>query len=138
MKIIDYLYYWFYHYYKKKCKIGNDEMKLFHKSIHFSASIALSALLFLLLFSFFLILGSLVPCVFSLNKPLVVFFFLGFCILIVLLVKRNDKNKIEILNEKFKSNTLNNKIKGWMMFLFMYSLFLLPILFSLVLRLLKL
>ena len=138
MKIIDYLYYWFYHYYKKKCKIGNDEMKLFHKSIHFSASIALSALLFLLLFSFFLILGSLVPCVFSLNKPLVVFFFLGFCILIVLLVKRHYKNKIEILNEKFKSNTLNNKIKGWMMFLFMYSLFLLPILFSLVLRLLKL
>lgn len=138
MKMIDYLYYWFYHYYKKKCKIGNDEMKLYHKSIHLSASIALSTLLFLLLFSFFLILGSLVPCVFSLKKLLVVYFFLGFCILIVLLVMSHYKNKIEILNAKFKSNPLNNKIKGWMVFLFMYSLFLLPVLFSLVLRHFKL
>lgn len=137
MKIIDYLYYWFYHYYKKKCRVANNELKVYHKSIHSSASIALSTLLFLLLLSFFLIIGSLETCLFSLNKLIIVCFFLGFCILMVLMVMRHYRNKIDILNAKFKSNTLNNKIKGWMMFLFMYSLFLLPILFSLILRLLK-
>lgn len=135
MKIIDYLYYWFYHYYKKKCKIENAEIKLYHKSIHSSASIALSTLLFLLLFSFFLILGSLVPCVFYSNKLLVVCLFLGFCILLVSLVMRHYKNKIEILNNRFKSNALNDKIKGWMMYLFMIDLFLLPVVFSCILRL---
>ena len=42
--------------------------------------------------------------------------------------------KIEVLSKKYKSCALNNKLKGWMMFLFMFvGLFLLlPLLISFV------
>ena len=137
MKIIDYLYYWFYNYYKRKNKIDDYEIKAYHKMIHCSAAIALTALLFLLLFSFFLIIGSLVPSVFSVNKLLVVCIILGFCVLTFILLTTYYKDKIYIISAKFDSKKLNKKLKGWMMFLFMYSLLLFPVFFSLVLRLIK-
>lgn len=137
MKIVDYLYYWFYYYYKRKGKIEDHEIKVYHNSIHTSAVIALTALFFLLLFSCFLIIGGLVPCIFTVNKFLVICIIIGFCIITFLLLMRYYKNKIYIIGKKFDSNKLNKKLKGWMVFLFMYSLFLFPIVFSLVLRLLK-
>ena len=38
--------------------------------------------------------------------------------------------KIEVLSKKYKSCALNNKLKGWMMFLFMFGLFLFPLVTS--------
>ena len=129
MKIMNYLYYWFYHYYAKKCNYNENDSKINHHSMHTSASIALSALLFLFIYCLTMILCIIVPFLFSI-KYLIVIFFVVLCILLLLFTMKYYKNKIVLLDEEFKALSINNKLKGWMVFLFMYSLFLFPIFFS--------
>lgn len=134
MKIVDYLYYWFYHYYAKKCNYDEIDSKINDQSIHTSASIALSALLFLFVFSLFMIIGIIIPFLFSINKYLLIIFFLVLCVLLLIFTMKHYKNKIELLHKEFKTLSINKKLKGWMVFIFMYLLFLSPVLFGCIYR----
>lgn len=128
MKVIDYLYYWFFHYYKNKCKYNDIEARVYHKSIHSSASLALSTLLLLLYYCVFMIIGRFIPGLFSFEKIYIIIIALAVCVLTLTCIWKYYKNKISILNDRFGTSLWNKKIKGWMMFLLMYSLFFLPIL----------
>lgn len=137
MVIIDYLYYWFFQYYKRKCKYTDKDAELCYNSLHLSTSIAVSTMLFLILFCLYLIIGITVPLVFSINKYLIAAFTIIICILLFVFVKKRYNNKTQLLNDRFKDNPFNKKLKGWMMYLFMIGLFLLPIALNILSRLLK-
>ena len=136
MVIIDYLYYWFFQYYKRKCKYTDKDAELCYNSLHLSTSIAVSTVLFLILYCLFMITGCVFPLIFSINKYLIVTFALITCILTPIFTINYYKNKLSLLNERYNNNPLNKTLTGWMMFLFIMGIFLFPIVFSFIYHLL--
>lgn len=123
-----YLYYWFAcHYFKRLYKVDHP--------VHFSAAIAVGAIQFLFVYNAFMAYNMFFPLNmnFAHKTPATV----ATLAVVAFVIWFNYKfygGKIEVLSKKYKSCALNYKLKGWMMFLFMFvGLFiLLPLLISFV------
>lgn len=122
-----YLYYWFAcHYYKKAYKADHP--------VHFSAAIAVGAIQILLVYNAILTYMMFFPLNVTLSKTTTVVLAIATGAVFAWFNYKYYGGKIEVLSKKYKSCALNYKLKGWMMFLFMFvGLFLLlPLLISFV------
>lgn len=137
MKIVDYLYFWFFNFHTSKSKYTDDEILLCYKSFHASASVSLSLLLYLFTYSLFMVLAIINPILFEINIYIRVMVIPVIWILLLLFTTKHYKDKISILNERFRYNPLNTILKGWMIALFEIFLFVFPIIFGILLRLIK-
>ena len=124
-----YLYYWFAcHYYKKLYKVDYP--------FHFPAAVALGAIQFLLVYNAYMIYSIFFPLELNVAyKTPVTVAVLAVVAVVCWFNYRFYGGKIEVLSKKYKSCALNNKLKGWMMFLFMFGLFFFPALVSFVFHL---
>jgi len=115
-----YLYYWFAcHYYKRLYKADHP--------VHFPAAIAVGAIQFLLVYNAYMIYIMFFPLNMNVAyKTPVTVATLAVVAVVCWFNYRFYGGKIEVLSKKYKSRALNNKLKGWMMFLFMFGLFLFP------------
>lgn len=125
-----YLYYWFAcHHYKKGHKVDYP--------VHFPAALAIGAIQFLLVYNAILTYNMFFPLNLNVTyRPPATVLALALVAVFTWFNYRFYGRKIEVLIKKYKSCALNRKLKGWMMFLFMYGLFLFPILTSFVVHLL--
>lgn len=123
-----YLYYWFAcHYFKRLYKVDHP--------VHFSAAIAVGAIQFLFVYNAFMAYNMFFPLNMNVaHKTLATVATLAVVAFVIWFNYKFYGGKIEVLSKKYKSCALNYKLKGWMMFLFMFvGLFLLlPLLISFV------
>lgn len=129
--MFEYLFFWFYQYYKKVYKL--DDSPIYIDTLLSMAAIGVCAIQFLCAYCIIMILGIVISHYIGfsfkyLSIPLIVA-----CVSITIWGIKKKKYYREIINsltERHESNPLNQKIKGWMMYLFMIGLFLLPVVFS--------
>ena len=129
--MFEYLYFWFgFHHFKRVYKADSPLL--------LPAAIAVCAIQILLVYNAIMIYRMFFPInvAFSKNTTCVLAF--ASVIVLTLFNYKFYGGKMDVLIKKYESCALNDKLKGWMMFLFMFGLFLLPIPISLlVLNVLK-
>lgn len=134
--MFEYLFFWFYQYYKRLYKL--DDSPIYVDKLLSLSTIALCAIKILFVYSIITIVGIILVHCYSLFsfKYLAIPLIIAFSAITVLSVKKKEyyKNNINALSEKYKTRSNKTRIKGWMMFFIMIGLFLLPIVFSYVLR----
>lgn len=137
--MFEYLFFWFYQHYKKVNKL--DDNPVYVDSLLSLSIIAMCAIQFLCVYSIVMIIGIvLVRCSFGFS-----FKYLSIPLIILLVIitlsgvknKKHYKKNFNAIMKKYESNPLNNKLKGWMIFLLMLTLFLIPVVFSIALRIIE-
>ena len=122
--MFEYLYYWFcFHHFRRFYK-DNDNLPIF------PAAVAVGAVQFLLLFDIIMALRLFFSASVSFNKTITIV--LAFAV-VTAFTWFNYKlygSRIKDLIKKYELNDFNKKLKGWMIFLLMFILFLFPILLS--------
>lgn len=135
--MFEYLFFWFYQYYKKVYKLDDSPSSV--ESLLSLSTIASCTIQFLGVYSILTMAGCVFVRFYSgfPFKYLSILLIIAIFIIIIMNLKKKKyyKEIIDSLTERHESNPLNQKIKGWMMYLFMIGLFLLPVVFSCILRL---
>ena len=126
--MFSYLYYWFYsHHYKKKYKFDDNPV--------FPASCAVGVIQGLIIYNIIMIIRLFIPRNHSFGKLTTLLLTLLLAIACICFNSMYYGRRLSLLSEKYESYSINRWLKSWMMWLFMFGLFLLPILSSFIFHL---